>query len=109
MSMHRTWIRVEDAFGQFDHDKSRPLPNGVTVVEGYAEHKGRWARDPKGFTDKAGKPTDKLHDVEPPRNGAGSGRDAWAGYAKHLGLEVPDEASRDELIALVDASRVSLT
>ena len=105
----RTWIRVEDAFGQWDHDKSRPLPDGVTVVEGYPEHEGRWARESKGFTDKSGKPTDKAGDVEPPRNGAGSGRDAWAGYAQHLGLEFDDEASRDDLIALVDASRTSLT
>lgn len=59
MADTRTWIRVEDASGQFDHDKSRPLPDGVTAVEGYAEHVGPWARDPKPRTDKAGKPTEK--------------------------------------------------
>ncbi|MDN7120299.1 hypothetical protein INN71_02720 [Nocardioides sp. ChNu-153] len=39
---------------------------------------------------------------EPPRAGKGSGVDAWASYAKALGLEVKDDATRDELIELVD-------
>jgi hypothetical protein len=42
---------------------------------------------------------------EPPRAGAGSGRDAWAEYAKALQLEVPVAAGRDDIIDLVDASR----
>ena len=39
---------------------------------------------------------------EPPRTGAGSGRANWAAYAESLGIEVPDGASRDEIIDLVD-------
>ena len=61
---HR-WIRVQDEHAQFDHLKSRPLPSGVTVVEGYPEHYGPWARPTKPRTDKAGKPTSKPVDVEP--------------------------------------------
>lgn len=40
---------------------------------------------------------------EPPRSGKGSGEDAWRAYAERLGINVPDDASRDDIIALVDA------
>lgn len=39
---------------------------------------------------------------EPPRSGKGSGLDAWATYARQLGHAIPDDASRDDVIALVD-------
>lgn len=39
---------------------------------------------------------------EPPRNGAGSGVDAWRAYADYLGINV-DGMSRDEIIAAVDS------
>jgi hypothetical protein len=35
---------------------------------------------------------------EPPRAGKGSGRDAWAAYASRRGVEVPDDASRDDIV-----------
>jgi len=57
---NRTWIRVEDESGQFDHDKSRPLPPGVKPVEGYPEHYGPLAREPKPRTDKTGAPTTRV-------------------------------------------------
>lgn len=42
---------------------------------------------------------------EPPRGGAGATGDAWREYASALGLEVPEDAGRDDIVALVDASR----
>lgn len=42
---------------------------------------------------------------EPPRAGRGSGKEAWAEYATGLGVEFDPEASRDDIIAAVDASR----
>ena len=39
---------------------------------------------------------------EPPRAGRGSGLEAWTGYVTALGLEVPADATRDQLIELVD-------
>jgi hypothetical protein len=39
---------------------------------------------------------------EPPRSGAGSGKEAWRSHAEGLGIDVPDDASRDDIIALVD-------
>lgn len=39
----------------------------------------------------------------PPRSGKGSGRDAWAVYAAHHGVEVSDDDGRGEIIAALDA------
>lgn len=43
--------------------------------------------------------------AEPPRSGAGSGRDAWAAYAAARGLEVSPDAGRDEIVAAVDKAK----
>lgn len=40
---------------------------------------------------------------EPPRSGRGSGEDAWRTYATGLGIDVPEDAGRDDIVALVDA------
>lgn len=40
---------------------------------------------------------------EPPRGGAGSGESAWRAYAAHLGIDIPEDADRGDIIALVDA------
>jgi hypothetical protein len=42
---------------------------------------------------------------EPPRAGKGSGTDAWLAYAKDHGIEVPADAGRDDIVALVDARK----
>lgn len=39
----------------------------------------------------------------PPLTGKGSGKGAWTDYAESLGIEVPEDASRDDIVALVDA------
>jgi len=46
---------------------------------------------------------------EPKRAGKGSGRDAWHAYAESIGLDVPDDASRDDIIAAVDAAQAGPT
>jgi hypothetical protein len=40
---------------------------------------------------------------EPPRGGEGATADAWREYATGLGIEVPEDAGRDDIVALVDA------
>lgn len=40
----------------------------------------------------------------PPKGGKGSGDDAWRTYAKAVDVEVPDDASRDAVIAAVEAA-----
>ena len=42
---------------------------------------------------------------EPPRTGRGASRSAWADYASRIGVEYDDGASREDIIAAVDASR----
>ena len=39
---------------------------------------------------------------EPPKRGAGSGRAAWAAYADSKGVKYADDASRDDIIELVE-------
>ena len=41
--------------------------------------------------------------AEPPRSGKGSGVDEWRAYAAARGVEVPDGAGRDDIIAAIDA------
>jgi hypothetical protein len=43
-------------------------------------------------------------DPAPPRAGRGASKDAWAKYAETLGVTVPAGASRDDIIAVVDAT-----
>lgn len=50
-------------------------------------------------------PSDPASDGEPPRAGRGSGVEAWAEYATSKGIEVPADATRDDIVALVDASK----
>ncbi len=40
----------------------------------------------------------------PPRSGRGSGLDEWKAYAELIGVTVDSEASRDDVIAAVDAA-----
>ncbi|MET9096240.1 hypothetical protein ABZX72_29595 [Streptomyces cyaneofuscatus] len=40
----------------------------------------------------------------PPRSGKGSGIDAWRGFAERQDLEVPADASRDDIIAACEAA-----
>jgi hypothetical protein len=43
-------------------------------------------------------------DDAPPRAGKGSGRSEWAAYAESVGVTVDEDATRDEIIAAVDAA-----
>ena len=44
---------------------------------------------------------------EPPRGGAGSGKDVWRKHAEGLGITVPADAEREDIIALVDAHKAA--
>jgi hypothetical protein len=51
---------------------------------------------------KAGAPAPAQDDGAPPKAGAGSSRQAWADYAATLGVAVPDEWTRDDIIDAVE-------
>lgn len=38
----------------------------------------------------------------PPLHGPGSGKEAWAAWAEHLGLTVPAGSKKDDIVALVE-------
>lgn len=42
----------------------------------------------------------------PPRAGAGSSKDKWVTYAEANGVEVPADATRDDVIVAVEAAGV---
>lgn len=52
-------------------------------------------------------PADPPADVDevPPASGKGSGIEAWQQYAQHKGIAYPEDATRDEIIAAVEAHR----
>lgn len=50
---------------------------------------------------------DQGSDPMPPTSGKGSGAEAWAKWADDHGIAYPDGASRDEIIAAVEAANAS--
>jgi hypothetical protein len=50
----------------------------------------------------AEKPAPTVEATEPPRAGAGSGRDAWVAYAESVGVSVTEDMGRDDIVAAVD-------
>lgn len=48
--------------------------------------------------------TDREPGAIPPKGGPGSGRDAWASYANDVDVDVPSGASRDDIIAALEAA-----
>lgn len=61
----------------------------------------RPAADPAPAPDPEPRPANGPQ--EPPRGGEGSGREAWATHAGTLGIEFAEDATRDDIIAAVDA------
>lgn len=48
-------------------------------------------------------PEDPEH-TPPPKAGKGSGEDAWHAYAAAIGVEVPADTSRDDVIAAIETA-----
>lgn len=40
----------------------------------------------------------------PPRGGAGSGKEAWAAYAASKDVQVPPDATRDDIVVALEAA-----
>lgn len=97
----RTFVHVHDDAGR-------------TAVFGPADEVPEWAAalivNPKAWADEpapVAEPTGPATGgtAEPPKSGRGSSREAWAVYAQARGLEVPDDASREEIVAAVEHAR----
>lgn len=74
---------------------------GSEVPEWAAE--GLADRDDIWETDEVTSDVADDGDGRPPLSGRGSGKGAWADYAEELGIDVPEDATRDDIVALVDA------
>lgn len=51
-----------------------------------------------------GADSDREPGAIPPKNGKGSGRDNWAAYANDVDVDIPADASRDQIIELIAAA-----
>lgn len=82
--------------------------DGVAHVFGPGADVPDWAAR-KITNPKAWDELPELEDEEieiPARGGAGSGAGAWADYAKAKGFEVPDDASREDIIEALEAEGI---
>lgn len=65
---------------------------------------------PDGGTDSAEPerraPVTAVIGSPPPKRGAGSGVEAWSEYARKAGVDVPDDAKRDDIVAACEAADV---
>lgn len=61
-----------------------------------------WADD-SATADDGETPATPAADGAPPKAGSGSGLAEWADYARSLGIDVPESASRGDVITLVEA------
>lgn len=82
-----------------DEVAGRP-PSGTPGTKGYDPGEGLLAQ-----TDVWQSAAGPAQAGEPPRSGAGSGREAWAAYAATHGVEVTESMSRDDLVAAVEATK----
>ncbi len=53
-------------------------------------------------------PTSDPETGEPPRTGRGSGVEVWTEYATALGLEIPEDSTRDQVVELVDTHKENI-
>jgi len=100
-------IRVDrrlyfDAAGRLVEDGD---PAAVTLWQGAgavveAAEAERVGYHPSGEPPPVG--SGELSVQAPPRTGKGSGRAAWAAYAEASGVDVDPDATRDDIIDLVD-------
>lgn len=65
-----------------------------------------WDGDAPSFDDED-ESLDEAEKDEPARAGRGSGLPVWQAYAKSLEIEFPENATREDIIALVDKHKAA--
>lgn len=96
-----------------DAGEDHILSAGAEVPKGLAVGEHLLSEEPKGKLSKkdaaASKPVEV---VIPPKGGPGSGADAWRTYAvaeveqRGLNIEIPDDASRDDIITALEEAKI---
>lgn len=74
---------------------------GYVEVFAHGDEVPGWAADQVTDGPVIKKGRAKARPEEPPKAGPGSGAAAWRDYAEQIGVEVPEDASRDEIINAV--------
>lgn len=97
--MAQVTVQVEQALGDWK-------PGEVHTVERTKLVDGLIAGN--RVTIVAAESAEQGSEIEPPRSGKGSGRDAWARFLDGHGVEYPAGADRDALLALWDTHIESL-
>ena len=88
----------------------KPLPQPVSTTDRYLHDIATSLRQLCGDTVTELQEPDAFGEVKlqepapvaPPKAGRGSSVDAWRAYATRLGVNVPYDAGRDDIIALVE-------
>lgn len=83
---------------------ARPTSTADLGERSMSARKMNVERNIEQATQAPGEKRDVKIPKEPPRRGRGSGRKAWADYAAKIGVDVPDDASRDDIIELVESN-----
>lgn len=88
---------LESDEDQSDDEDSDEVDSGTPV-----QAREQAGEELTGAEQEAAEDSDSGSDEPPPRGGAGSGSDAWTAYAGRKGVSIPEDASRDEIIAAVE-------
>jgi len=81
--------------------------DGTPVVLTAGSEVPKWAADQLGAHCFGGVADDEgdSADGEPPKAGPGSGKAAWAAYAESVGVDVEEDATREDIIAAVETAK----
>lgn len=103
--LYDRWVAMGDLAAMKELRLQAP-PFGLRPADA---NKMDWTIDPTivgGAQDETDDEGEPAADEEPPRSGKGSGKQVWRRYVTEvLGLEVADDATRADMIELVDAQR----
>lgn len=120
------WVHEQLASGDMEHlfvggpeqlAKGHTDPGNGGQVEPPEGASPRGQRDPNapatpGLLDSGTQPASSRNPVitgdAPPKGGPGSGREAWSAYAKQNGVEVREDASRDDIFEALEAAKIPL-
>jgi hypothetical protein len=83
------WVQSDDGTGWFGPDDDLP------------EWAAKAITNPGCFVQDAAS-----DDGPPPKGGPGSGKQAWVDYASAHNIEVPDSASKDDIITALESAEV---
>jgi len=98
----RTFVHIQDEEGRthlFGPDSDIPQWAADKI-----DNPKAWSGQPDAQPGRSVETVNAELGGSPPRQGPGSGKDAWKTYADSLGIAYADDATRDDIIAAVELS-----